>query len=244
MRLTVGPLPPAVYWRRRAVVLGTLLATVFLLIYSCGGTTSGAKDNEAGRSTPATPGSPSSRPLTPAVTGGSTSAAPASPSSAASVGPDSGPDSGPDIGPNAGGEQTGQPTGSCTDAELGITVATDGNKTEYPAGTFVRIYLKIKNVSTRSCSRDVGATQQELRIAQGATKMWSSDDCAAAGGSAIRNLAPGEEFDVADVMWNGRASTNCQNRPVPEPGTYQLTGRVGTKWSDPVTLTVKPVQGK
>ena len=38
MRLTVGPLPPAVYWRRRAVVLGAGLLFLIVLLYSCTGT--------------------------------------------------------------------------------------------------------------------------------------------------------------------------------------------------------------
>jgi hypothetical protein len=37
MRSTVGPLPPAVYWRRRALVLGVLLLIVIALFVSCGG---------------------------------------------------------------------------------------------------------------------------------------------------------------------------------------------------------------
>jgi len=37
MNLTVGPLAPAVYWRRRAFVAGALLVVVLLLVYSCGG---------------------------------------------------------------------------------------------------------------------------------------------------------------------------------------------------------------
>ena len=36
MNLTVGPLPPAVYWRRRAVVVGVLLVLVLLVTYACG----------------------------------------------------------------------------------------------------------------------------------------------------------------------------------------------------------------
>ena len=35
MRLTVGPLPPAVYWRRRALVLGVALLVVFLIVQAC-----------------------------------------------------------------------------------------------------------------------------------------------------------------------------------------------------------------
>ena len=61
MRLTVGPLPPAVYWRRRAVVLGALLLVVIVLFVSCCGDDDGNKrdparvagtDARVGRSTP------------------------------------------------------------------------------------------------------------------------------------------------------------------------------------------------
>src|SRR3954452_12972344 len=39
MRLTVGPLPAAVYWRRRAVVLVGLAVLVLIASYACGGPT-------------------------------------------------------------------------------------------------------------------------------------------------------------------------------------------------------------
>ncbi|MGC1213053.1 MAG: hypothetical protein WA890_17525, partial [Micromonospora sp.] len=48
MRLTVGPLPPAVYWRRRAVVLGAGLLFLIVLLYSC----SGSGHNTGGTGTP------------------------------------------------------------------------------------------------------------------------------------------------------------------------------------------------
>src|SRR5262245_46608252 len=37
MNLTVGPLPPAVYWRRRAIVAAGLLAIILPIAFSCGG---------------------------------------------------------------------------------------------------------------------------------------------------------------------------------------------------------------
>ena len=37
MNLTVGPHPPAVYWRRRALVAGGLLLLILLVVWSCGG---------------------------------------------------------------------------------------------------------------------------------------------------------------------------------------------------------------
>jgi hypothetical protein len=218
MRLTVGPLPPAVYWRRRAVVLGALVCAVFLVSYSCGGARSaGSPENRSGNG--ASP-APSQSLLTPVI------GRPPGSDASSSTAP-----------PASGGAQ---PTGPCTDAELIVTVNTEGNRAEFAVGAYVRIYLKIKNVSTRSCSRDVGATQQELRIMQGARQMWSSDACGAPGGSFIRTLSPGQVLDDFNVLWNGRETTNCQTKPLPAPGAYQLSGRVGTKWSEPVTFTVTP----
>ena len=49
MRLTVGPLPPAVYWRRRAVVLGGVIAVIFTLTYACS-SAAGGKGNLATKS--------------------------------------------------------------------------------------------------------------------------------------------------------------------------------------------------
>ena len=46
MNLTVGPLPPAVYWRRRALVAGVLVLLILVVAYSCGGSSgSGARSS-------------------------------------------------------------------------------------------------------------------------------------------------------------------------------------------------------
>src|SRR5690349_19980592 len=45
MRLTMSPLPPAVYWRRRVVVLAALLVVVAAVVYSCtGGSCKGGRN--------------------------------------------------------------------------------------------------------------------------------------------------------------------------------------------------------
>lgn len=213
MRLTVGPLPPAVYWRRRAIVLGVLVLVGYLVV-RCGSEPSGATE-KTGQSAPSPTASSSL--LRPKVE---------APGSAA---------------PSASAQASAQPrpTGPCTDDEIAVTVSTDGGKTEYTVGTSVRIFLHIKNTSQRSCVRDLGGAAQELRIMQGAQKVWSSDDCAPPGGSDPQTLAAGQDLQISNVTWDGRASTVCQNRPVPKPGTYQLIGRVDTKWSEPITLTLK-----
>lgn len=224
MKLTVGPLPPAVYWRRRAVVLGALLVTLFLLVYSC----SGAKPSDASN----TPGA------------GQLSSQPAgspSPTAAVSSTPLLTPTIGtpPPTDPFPGTSESPIPpaaTGQCTDAEMSVVPVPEAATVRQ--GLPLKISLKIKNISNRTCTREVGATAQELYIQQGTTKMWSSDACDALTGSAVRTFPPGLEIE-AYVPWNGRAtSQGCANRPWAPIGTYQVFGRLATKFSDPVPLQV------
>jgi hypothetical protein len=221
MRLTVGPLPPAVYWRRRALVLGGMLVVIVLLAYSCGeskgsdGNTSntGATNTAATTAAPAggdaagTESDPSPTPST------SASRTPTSPSAAA-----------PD-------------RSLCTDTELRVTPVPAARR--LARGATTQITLKIKNTSTRTCRRDVGADQQELYIVEqgGAQKIWSSDECGGPRGTNVLPFKPNLEMAYT-ATWNGRESTDCKDRPLPPAGTYQLYGRLGTKRSGPVTLTL------
>ncbi len=129
--------------------------------------------------------------------------------------------------------------GSCADNELAVNPVPA--TTNLKRGASVQVELKIKNSSSRACSRDVGADPQELYIDQGAFKYWSSDTCSSAKGSDVRQLQPGEELTYK-VTWNGRQSSKCTggspSGPNPPPGQFQLRARLGTLLSNPVTLTI------
>jgi hypothetical protein len=129
--------------------------------------------------------------------------------------------------------------GSCADQEVSVTPAPAS--TNVKRGTPVVIRLRIKNIATRSCTRDLGAGAQELYIDQGARKYWSSDTCSADRRSNPQRLQPGSEFEFT-VTWNGRQSSKCTAAlsagPAPPPGTYEVRGRLGTKVSQPVALTI------
>lgn len=228
MRLTVGPLPAAVYWRRRAVVLGAVLLLALLVSYTCSGPESAALPQPS--SSPSVKTSPKSSPaVQPANL--------LSPSpSAAGVAPISSPTAIPpvvdSVDPNA-----------CTDAEIRVTAKP--TVTSAHRGDDILIYLLIKNVSNRTCTRDIGPDLQELRVVEGADKVWSSDDCGSARGSNVRSFQP--NFEVSfNVDWNGKLSSSCAGTgankapagPTPEAGRYQVLGRVGTAQSKPVTLTL------
>ncbi len=218
MRLVVGPLPASVYWRRRVMVLAGALLGVLIVVYSC---------NRSGMTSPASAPSKSptaaSKPTpspTPSAVPAATGVSVISPTATvAAVGPD-----------------------ACTDAELSVKAVPA--KTTIASGTEVVITLLIKNISNRSCRRDVGPDYQELRVVLGTEKVWSSDDCDGPTGSDVRLLEPNIERSY-NAVWNGKASSSCSTSakrtptgPAASPGEYQLLGRVGTDLSDPVVLKI------
>jgi hypothetical protein len=129
--------------------------------------------------------------------------------------------------------------GPCTDEEMAIVPIPAKNP--IARKTQVDIRLKIENSGTRSCSRDVGADLQELRIVRGAETIWSSDHCGPSRGSDVRTFRPGTVREYG-VTWNGKSSAKCSSGVptgvVPPAGQYQLIARLGTKHSTPVVLTV------
>ena len=81
----------------------------------------------------------------------------------------------PNPGANPSGGTTGNnanvtaPTdGSCADQEVSLTPLP--SSASIKRGSPMIIHLKIKNISTRSCTRDLGAGAQELYLDQGARK--------------------------------------------------------------------------
>ncbi|GAB3176943.1 hypothetical protein GCM10027259_21290 [Micromonospora palomenae] len=238
MRLTVGPLPSAVYWRRRAVVLGAGLLFLIVLLYSCNQSGDTATTPQA-RSTPTSPA------VDPAPTGSaSESAAP----SATPEAPDSGGGPAGDPGtttapPAAPPVVPAGPTvvddGTCTDAELSVT--SQALPSEVRRGALVDLTLRVKNTAQRTCSRDVGADLQELYVKRGAEKVWSSDTCGTGKGSDVQSFTPGFERSY-QLTWNGKDVSRCAGGvaagPTPPAGTYQVFARVGTKLSEPVKLVI------
>ncbi|MFG1916480.1 hypothetical protein [Micromonospora sp. NPDC048898] len=237
MRLTVGPLPPAVYWRRRVVVLGAGLLFLIVLLYSCTG--SGRSDDpKAGASSTATPtgtAGPAGPLLTP-----QTGAPPPSASADADAGATTPSPAITSNTPPPGAAAGGEDDGTCTDAE--IRVVSVASPTSVQRGALVDLHLKIKNTSDRTCSRNVGAEAQEIFIKSGAEKIWSSDTCGKVQGSDVQSFTPNLERSYT-VAWNGRDTSRCDGSglaagPFPPTGAYEVFARVGTKLSAPVKLTV------
>lgn len=229
MRLTVGPLPPAVYWRRRALVLGGVLVVLFLVAQAC---MSAAANPDA---------DPDASEQSPTATATAATTPPATPTASATPTGS--------VAPAGEGEEAPEPSGSldpadedsCTDQEMLITAETDA--ASFPGGTSVQFTIRIRNGSDRTCRRDIGGDHRELylRKGTGATKVWSSRDCDGPTGGDIRDLEPGFATSYY-IVWHGRSSPPCEgdepSGAVLEPGDYQLVARLGTAYGEPVAITV------
>lgn len=220
MNLTVGPLPPAVYWRRRVLVLGAVLALVLLLVAMCGG---------SGHSNPAA--------VNPAAT--TTSTRP-SPTPTTSVQP-------PIVGEPGGASSSASPPAAapssatarsdmCSDAEIQLTPSIQ----KITGGTYpYQLQLDIKNISNRTCKRDDGANPQEMHIVNAAGQtVWSSDYCQSNPGSNMASFDPNIVASFK-LPWDGYAyGPNCAKGAKLGDGAYQLVAKLDTKVSAPVAFTI------
>jgi hypothetical protein len=235
------------------VVLGALLLGVIVLFVSC----SGGDDKDSNRGK----GASSKAPISPSVSAtpedepsftdpgpgagnpslpdpGDLTASGAGPNPSAGTDDGSGDDDDPQGGTNDTNVTAASP-GTCTDAEMSVTAVPAA--TTIRRGASVAVQLKIKNISARTCTRDVGADVQELYIEQGAGRVWSSDTCSTAKGSEVFSFPP-NGVRTYDLSWNGKQATKCTAGQAagaaPPVGQYEMRYRLGAKISAPVTLTV------
>jgi len=123
----------------------------------------------------------------------------------------------------------------CTDSEILLTPSVQ----RITGGTFAyELTLKIKNVSARTCKRDIGPNPQELHITQNGQTLWSSDSCQNGHGQPnVVSFGPGIE-DTFKVGWDGTVGTACTGgRPAPA-GAYQIVAKLDTKVSAPANFTI------
>jgi hypothetical protein len=229
-----GPLPPSVYWRRRAVAAVALVFAVALLAWIVGGLVA-ADDQHPVRSavrpptsarhtTSARTSAPSSSPG-PGVPSGSVTASPKPVESP--VAPTTTP-----APPPAG------PPAPCPDAVLKVAAAPDAPS--YPVGTRPLLRLLVVNGGPVPCTRDVSRNLREIFVlAQDGTRLWSSNDCYGPPEQDVRVLPAGQPVEFT-VHWAGRTSApGCPlARRAVTAGTYQVVGRLGAVVGPPAPLTL------
>ena len=212
----IGSLPSGAYWFRRAVVL------VVVLLVGVGGwllLVGGGGSNKAGTQ-------PSTKPST-------------TPSTTPSVTPSITPSISTTPTPSKTPSKSASPPAitACPDSVIKVTALTDASS--YAAGAKPHLTVSVTNTGKVACKRDIGKAAMGLIIASGASRTWSSDDCAPGGQTAVNTLRPGQVFS-STVIWNRTTSkAGCPTgQPAAAAGTYTLTARNLSLKSTPVTFVL------
>lgn len=255
----VGPLPAAVYWRRRVGALSVLVVVLVLGVWglTAVGGGRGAVDDERAAAAPpagASSAAPSSTPPPsppPSTSPPPGSAAPGTTSTprSAAVGP--GPAAvpaptspvAPWVIPGAAlpGAPAALPTppGGCPDPVL--LVQAQPAAPLFPVGSEPEFRLLVTNTGPVACAVDVNTAWQEVLVylADGVTRLWSSNDCYGGGSADVRTLAPGQQL-VFPVAWSGLTSApGCVGERMPVlGGEFRLVVRLGALVSAPVPFTL------
>lgn len=243
-----GPLPPEIYWRRRALAIGGAIVVLLLMVWlinSLRGGGDSETDPAAASSSLTTPVS-----ISPTASGSSTSSGGSGGSGgggggAAAAGGEaasgtSGSSGASSSGASSSAAPSGQPVaaGQCPDQSLAIKVAAD--KPTYLAGEEPSFTTVVTNIGTTPCERDLGSSLQQVLVytIDGAVRLWSNIDCFPQSAADVRTLAPGEQAQFT-VKWSAKTSApDCLTQPEPQrdpvgPGAYTVVGQLGQLRSAP-----------
>jgi hypothetical protein len=127
--------------------------------------------------------------------------------------------------------------GECSDADTSVRVEVDRETTAVGEG--VHINMIVKNISAKSCKRDVGSGANEVTVISGPALIWSTDHCNPNTDKDLVELAPGQEWNVK-VVWIGKqTATGCKVTNMADPGAYWAHGRNASINSDGVKFVVQ-----
>jgi hypothetical protein len=218
----IGSLPPTVYWRRRLMILAPLVLiaiTAYVVVNTGGSSKSAASPSQS--STPAGGGaqSPASSPhTTPATTtGGSVSSSSSVPTTHASA--------------------PATPT-ACVRAALSVTAVTSAPS--YAIGATPTLYLQVTNIGKLPCIENLSDRQIEMRVYNGASRVWGSHDCQIAPDTAAVTM-PINQPVRRSVVWTGLSSQPAcaGTRQRVGAGTYTLQVYLGGVEGKTSTFTLK-----
>lgn len=231
-----GPLPPEIYWRRRALAIGAAVVVLGLIVWfiaSLGGSGDGDQQAEpagvVSSASSTTPAPTTTSQQQSAASGGSSAAggtggSGGSGGTAASAGTDS--SAAPAADAPAAANQ-------CPDQSLAIKATPD--KASYRVGEEPGFTVVITNISSTECQRDVGAgLQQALVYTLSDQRIWSNTDCFPDAQSDLRTFKPGEQAGFT-VKWSGTNSVpGCGEERIPVgAGSYKVIAQLGELRSSP-----------
>jgi hypothetical protein len=129
----------------------------------------------------------------------------------------------------------------CTNDMLGVTAEID--PPEHRVGERPLLRLVVTNTSDQPCVRDLDPVRLEIVVwsADGAERLWSSNDCSSAAGMDLRTLVPGQPV-ASSVRWAGRTSApGCpEARSTVPAGQYRVMSRVDDVISAPTPFLRSP----
>lgn len=200
-----GPERPAVYWRRRLIVFGVLLAVIVLVIVLIVRLASGpGTENTAARTTPTPTATPAPSPAPEAsTTAPIDEAATTDPGSAA----------------------------ACTADQIRVEAVVNG--TSFAADELPQLSLSVTNTGSAACTMNAGTSQQVFTVSSGEEPYWTSTDCQTAPSDQQVLLEPGKTVSSnPPITWDRTRSapdTCDQPRdPVPAGGaSYHLNTSIG-----------------
>jgi hypothetical protein len=234
----VGPLPASVYWRRRALAFAgvVVLLLLFWAILPGGG---GAQSRDAaGAAGSPSPTQPRAAPTSIGPSGLTESPATGDPGRAADGDGAATAITTTAVAPTASTPKPTPPPTPCTDAALRLTVSPA--QPVYLVGQAPVLRLQVRNVSTTSCVRDLGAALQEVLLYRGSQRLWSSNDCYPEGLRDQELMRPGVVHTFS-VTWSGLSSQpKCAGtRTRVGAGSYTVLGRLGTLVSPRAPMTLR-----
>ena len=195
-----------------AVIL--LILTVFAL--SSNGTTDTASSAGGSSSHPAAP-SPTS------PTGASSSSTPTASPSGSAAAPAGGSSSGTPTPNPASPASSGSASAvvACIGAQL--TISAGSQAPTYKVGDQPVLTLQVTNNGPGNCSQDLADSQVELRVYNGAARVWGSHDCLIQPGTDVKTLVAGTTVGV-QITWSGLSSQPAcaGTRQRVGAGTYTL----------------------
>lgn len=204
-----GPLPPEIYWRRRALAIGVIVVALALVIWlvtlvARGGDSAGESEAAVTSTTSAT---------TTSSTASSTSETSASATPSDSATPTTDAD-----------EPVAEP---CTDQSLALKVSV--NQPTYRVGDQPGFGTVITNISAAACTRDLGAGPQFLVYTlDGQRRLWASNDCNPDGPPEMKTLKAGEQLSYKGTWFGTTSQPECAGDRLPVPaGAYMVVAELG-----------------
>ncbi|MCK2237802.1 MULTISPECIES: DUF4232 domain-containing protein [unclassified Crossiella] len=226
----VGPHPPSVYWRRRAVALGAFVLVLLLGVWAVGLAFGGSEDTE--RELAELRAAAAARSL--AATGTST------PGSPSALPPPSNPGPPPDQPPPP--PPPPPPPGPPQPCPNQVTkVTAEVGAPEYRVGQRPEFRLVVTNTGPVPCTRELDPRVQEILVfGLDGARLWSSNDCYPGRNPDLRTLEPGGTA-VFRLAWHGRTSapTCAGKRKTVLAGEYTVVAKVDDLASPPAPFRLR-----